>query len=94
MFCSRFYVLSNEGGMASHTPWENIVAMIESARGSIDRELDSWFAVLAGDKDLYTFARDFLKGEENDKIQEASMWKSRREFLESTHSRIMASSES
>ncbi len=28
------FVLSNEGGMASHTPWENIVAMIESARGS------------------------------------------------------------
>jgi uroporphyrinogen decarboxylase len=26
------FVLSNEGGMASHTPWENIVAMIESAR--------------------------------------------------------------
>ncbi len=24
------FVLSNEGGMASHTPWENIVAMIES----------------------------------------------------------------
>ncbi len=26
------FVLSNEGGMASHTPWENIVAMIETAR--------------------------------------------------------------
>jgi len=25
------FVLSNEGGMASHTPWENILAMINSA---------------------------------------------------------------
>jgi len=24
------FILSNEGGMAAHTPWENIVAMIES----------------------------------------------------------------
>lgn len=50
------------------------------------KEFDEWFRVLAADENLYTFTRDSLKMEEDDKIQEANMWKARREYLESKYS--------